>query len=219
MGRLRVIDLLLGPKAFNSVHHNGDPGGHSDGPEPRRSIKQNPRTLDGWANSAELEAIRSVCFWVQSGAVAQPSHGDGHEPAHGGLGGHPGGCRECVEAVSGELMDCDIVAEVPGGCGLGQQVLYQVMELGLGLGDLLVSVKERREFAIVAAMGLARDQGITLEHSFQLLPRTARFIPNLCEIFEVADDLTFVPGEQDRLDICEVLVKRRTPYAGLFSDL
>ena len=38
-------------------------------------------------------------------------------------------------------------------------------------------------------------------------------------MFEVAGDLTFVPGDQDRFDVGEVLVQRRASDAGLLGDL
>ena len=38
-------------------------------------------------------------------------------------------------------------------------------------------------------------------------------------MFEVASDLKFVPGEQDRFDVWEVLVQRRTSDTGLLGNL
>lgn len=44
-------------------------------------------------------------------------------------------------------------------------------------------------------------------------------VPDLCQIGQVVGDLPVVPGEQDRLDIREVLVQRGPSDAGLLGDL
>ena len=63
------------------------------------------------------------------------------------------------------------------------------------------------------------DERVGLEHSFEPLASVARLVPDFGEMFEVAGDLTFVPGDQDRFDVWEVLVQRRTSDAGLLGDL
>jgi len=45
------------------------------------------------------------------------------------------------------------------------------------------------------------DESVGLEHSFEPLATVASLVPEFGEILEVAGDLTFVPGEQDRFDV------------------
>ena len=54
-----------------------------------------------------------------------------------------------MEAVAREFVGRDIVPEVAGLCGLGQQVSDQVAELLLRSGDVLASMQECREFGAV----------------------------------------------------------------------
>ncbi len=106
-----------------------------------------------------------------------------------------------MEAVARELLRRDIVPDIAGLWGLGQQVSDHVAELLLRSGDLVVSMQERREFGVVVPVGLVGDERVGLQHSFEPLASVASLVPEFGEIFEVAGDLTFVPGEQDRFDV------------------
>jgi hypothetical protein len=64
-------------------------------------------------------------------------------------------------------------------------------------GDVFTSMQECRKFGVVVLMGHER---VGLEHSFEALASVSSLVPNLGEVFEVASDLTFVPGQQDRFD-------------------
>jgi hypothetical protein len=59
-------------------------------------------------------------------------------------------------------------------------------------------MQERREFGAVMLVGNERKG---LEDSFEPFASVASLIPNFGEIFEVASDVTFVPGDQDRFDV------------------
>jgi hypothetical protein len=50
-----------------------------------------------------------------------------------------------VEAVARELVRRDIVPEVAGLCGLGQQVSDHIAKLLVRSGDLLTSMQDRRD--------------------------------------------------------------------------
>ena len=65
-------------------------------------------------------------------------------------------------------------------------------------GDVLASMQECGEFGAVVLLG---NERIRLEHGFQPLAGVTRLVADLSELFEVSGDLTFVPGNQDRLDI------------------
>jgi hypothetical protein len=47
---------------------------------------------------------------------------DGDEPIDGGLGRQAVGCGEGVQAVAGQFVGADVVADVPDGGGLGDEV-------------------------------------------------------------------------------------------------
>jgi hypothetical protein len=65
-------------------------------------------------------------------------------------------------------------------------------------GIVLTPMDECREFAVVVLMG---NQRVGLEDRLEPLARVAGLVADLGEIFEVAGDLSFVPGDQDRLDV------------------
>ena len=66
---------------------------------------------------------------------------------------------------------------------------------------------------------LAGQLGVRLENCPKPIPWTVSAVPDLGEAVEMSFDLAFVPREQDRLDITEVLVQRGAPNAGVGRDL
>src|SRR6266511_179599 len=154
----------------------------------------------------------------ESARAAQPSQGDHDEPADRRLGRQAGGRGESVETVARELVRCDIIADVAGLCGLGQQLSDHAVELLLGSGDLPVAMQERPQFGVAVAVRLMRDERVSVQHRLESLARVAGVVSGFGELLEVAADLAFVPGEQDRLDVWEVLVQRCPSDAGLLGD-
>ena len=123
-----------------------------------------------------------------------------------------------MEAVARQFGRRDIIPEVASLSDLGQKVSDQVNELSLRPGDMLASMQQCREFGAVV-LALVGDERVGLEHSFEPLTSIARLVPDFGEMFEMAGDMTFVPGDQDRSNVWEVFVQCRTPYAGLLGDL
>ncbi len=155
--------------------------------------------------------------WLdQSPRRAQPCKGDGDEPANGGFGRHASGGREGMEAVAGKLVGRDIISQVAGRYALDEQVPDEIPELPLRPGDVFPSMQKGREFGAVVLVGHERER---LEHSFDPLAGGTGPIPDFGEMFEVAGDLAFVPGDQYRVDVGKVLVQRRPPYSGVSGDL
>jgi hypothetical protein len=103
-----------------------------------------------------------------------------------------------VEAVARELIRGDIVPDIAGLYGLGQHASDQVGELPLRSGDVLTSMQECRQFAVVM---LVANERVGPEHSCEPLARVASLVPALRRDVQVAGDMTFVPGEQDRFDV------------------
>jgi hypothetical protein len=65
-------------------------------------------------------------------------------------------------------------------------------------------------------MVLVGNERVGLEHGFEPLASVASLVPDCGEIFEVAGDLPFVPGDQDRVDVREVLVQ---PVSSAICDI
>jgi len=68
-------------------------------------------------------------------------------------------------------------------------------------GDLLVPMQKRGKLGVVVPVGLVGDKSVGFEHGFQSLAGVASLVSDFGEIVEMASDLTFVPGEQDRFDV------------------
>ena len=62
------------------------------------------------------------------------------------------------------------------------------------------------------------DESVCPEHGLEPLTGIAGLLAHVCEMLEVATDVTFVPGEQYRLDVGKVLVERRSPDARLLDE-
>lgn len=146
----------------------------------------------------------------------QPGQRDLDEPVDRGLGRQAAGRCEGVEAIGRKLAGRDIIPEAASLCALGEQVSDEIAELLLRPGDVLTSMQARREFGAVVLVG---NERVGLKHSFEPLASIASLVADCYKIFKVAADLTFVPGHENRFDVWEVLVKRRTTYAGLLGNL
>ena len=64
-----------------------------------------------------------------------------------------------------------------------------------------------------------RDRGVLAQYSPDPLERLAGAIPDPDELVELLLDVLLVPGEQDRLDVGEVLVQRRPADARPLGDV
>jgi hypothetical protein len=150
-----------------------------------------------------------------SARAAQARQSDLDEPVDRGLGRQAAGGREGVEAVARKLLRRDIIPDLAGPCALDQQVSNQVPKLLLRLGDVFTAMQERCELGVVALAGNERKG---LEHRFETLARAASSVSDFGEMLEVTGDMPFVPRDQDRFDVWEVLVQRRTSDAGLLGN-
>lgn len=103
-----------------------------------------------------------------------------------------------MQAVVRKFVRRDIIPEVTGLCAFDQQVSDEATELLLCSGDVLTSMHECRKLSAVV---LVANERVSSEHSFEPLARVTDLVPDSREKFEVAGDLTLVPGEQDRFDI------------------
>ena len=102
-----------------------------------------------------------------------------------------------MEAIARELVRWDVIADVAGLDALGQQVSDEVVELLLGAGDVFTSMQGCREGGAVV---LVADRGVGLEHRFEPRTRAAGSSTGLGQVAEVAGDLAFVPGHEDRFN-------------------
>jgi hypothetical protein len=125
-----------------------------------------------------------------------------------------------VQAVARQLVSRDVVPDLAGRRGRGEQVPEEVAELSLRSGQVLAPVHERRQVgAVVRAGTLVGDARVGLEHHFEPLARVGGSVPDLGEVLQMVGHVALVPGDQDRLDVREVLVQRCPSDAGLIGDL
>nr|WP_162689120.1 hypothetical protein [Streptomyces sp. ICC1] len=103
-----------------------------------------------------------------------------------------------MEAILGEFGGRDVIAQVACPGAFGEKVLEHAFEVLLGVGDVVALVEKGSEFAAVPLLGDAR---VRLKHRRQSPCGGAGPAADLREVVEVPGDLTFVPGEQDRLDV------------------
>src|SRR5918996_997584 len=80
-------------------------------------------------------------------------------------------------------------------------------------------MQERRQLCVAMPVGLAGYERIGLQHGRESFARAPGPVSDLGKVSEMARDLTFVPDEQDRLDVREVLVQGRPADAGVLGDL
>jgi hypothetical protein len=120
-----------------------------------------------------------------------------------------------MEAVAGQLVRRDVIPKLTGRGGLGQQVLDQVMDLPLRVREVRTSMQEGGKFGAGVLVGEAvvGDERVGLQHGLEPLASVAWLVAEFGELGKVGGDLAFVPGNQDRLDVWEVLVQRRPACA------
>ena len=158
---------------------------------------------------------------TRSARRLQPGEGDIYEAANGGPGRELPRRVESVQAVAGELARCNVVSDVSGRDAVAHQVADEVSEVILSFGDMPAPVHEGGKLGVVVFVvdALVLDDRVGGEHGFEAFARVAGSVAEHRELLEVAFDLLRVPGQQDRLDVWEVLVERRAADAGLLSDL
>ena len=153
----------------------------------------------------------------------QPSQNNRDKPVDRGRGWEAAGCCEGVETVARKLVGGDIVPDLASPGRFCQQFPDHVAEFLVRLGDPLVLMKKRGDVGAVVLVvmvlaALSVNVCVGFEHRFEPLTSVTSLVPDVGEILEMASDLTVVPGQQDRLDIREVLVQRRASDPGLRGD-
>lgn len=154
--------------------------------------------------------------WSESSRGAQSSQCYRDEPADCGLARQAAGSCEGVEAEARKFIGRNVIPKITFLRAFDQQISDEVVKPLLRTGDMRALMQKCREFGAVVLVGNERE---SLEHGFQSLTGVARLIPDCGKLFEVAVDLAFVPGDQDRFDIREVFIQRRTSDASRFGDL
>src|SRR5258708_7543539 len=103
-----------------------------------------------------------------------------------------------METVGRKLVRRNILPDIAGRRALDQQGSDEVAELPMRAGDVLTAMQECRELGAVVLVG---HQRIGLEHSLEPLVSAAGLVADFGEMFEVGGDLTFVPCDQNSLDV------------------
>ena len=84
-------------------------------------------------------------------------------------------------------------------------------------GDVLILVYQCRHVGPPPLMG--HPVGYRFEHPFERFTRVVELVTELDQLGQVDGDMAFVPSDQDRFDVGEVLVQRRPSDPGLLGDL
>ncbi len=103
-----------------------------------------------------------------------------------------------MQAVERKLVGRDIIPDVAGSSALNNQVSNEVGQVLPCPADVLVAMQQRPEFA---GMALVLNECVGIEHCFEPLDRFASLVSECSKMFEMACDVTFVPGDQDRFDV------------------
>src|SRR5262249_50900214 len=92
----------------------------------------------------------------------------------------------------------------------------QVVEVLVSSCDVLTSLHQRREIDVLV---LVANERVRLEHHPESLAWITSLLPERRELGEMAGNVPFMPGDQDRFDVWKVLVQGPASDAGLLSDL
>ena len=124
-----------------------------------------------------------------------------------------------MQAVLRQLPGRNIAAGRAARRGLADEPLEHRSELALRIGNLLVAMKEVDKRLIVMGPELGAQAGVRREHRNQSLGRITRLLGNGRQQVEVASHLPLMPGNQDCLDVREVLVEGRAANTGFLRNL
>src|SRR5262249_60250385 len=97
-----------------------------------------------------------------------------------------------------------------------QEIAAQVGEVLVSPCDVLTSMHQRRQIDVSV---LVANERIGLEQHPEALAWITSLLPERRELGEMAGNVPFMPGDQDRFDVWKVLVQGRASDAGLLSDL
>src|SRR5215471_13136718 len=136
----------------------------------------------------------------QSAAPPHAGQGDLCKSPDRGLRGKTGRSGQGVEAIDGEFVGCDIVAKFAAAYALCNQLLDEIMQVLPRFNEVLVSMQESHQFAVVVPARLVGNQRVRLQNAFESLAGNARTISNAGQLRKVLLDLTLVPGAQDEID-------------------
>ena len=123
-----------------------------------------------------------------------------------------------MQAVAGKFVTGYVIAHLATPHAVGDQLRDQLMQLALGADNLVLRVQEPDQLGVVAA-GLLHDAGVAVQHRHQPVGAITRASTYLAELSQVSVDLAGMPAVQDRVDVGEVLIKRRPPDPGPLGDL
>jgi len=120
-----------------------------------------------------------------------------------------------MEAVAGQFVSSHVIPKLPGPSALQKQVPDEPLQLFPCSGHVLTPMQQRGYRRCVM---LVRNERVGLENRLEPLACTTRLISDRGELLDVAVNLTTMPGDEDPLDVGEVLVKRRPTNPSLFGD-
>ena len=131
-----------------------------------------------------------------------------------------------MQTIRRELVGRHVAPNIAGLRRAGDQLPDETLELLVHLSDVVTLVEESCELGPMAAELRPRllphvsgNEGMGFEDGEQPLDGRVGLIPDRSEMLQMAGDLAFVPGDQNRFVTAEILVERRTTNARLLSNM
>ena len=162
---------------------------------------------------------------LRSAGGAEPSQCDAHKPSNCRLGWERTGRFESTETVIRKFGGGDVVADVAGPCGVGDEIADHCGEFPVRPGHVATSVEERGEGGILKVslvmlrtVMLMIDEGVGLEHRLEAASRIPGLVTSFGEVFEMSGDLALMPRQEYRFDVGKVLVQRGPADSRFLGD-
>lgn len=149
---------------------------------------------------------------------AQPRKRDLDESSNRGLRCVVASRTQGVHAIPCEFVRLNVASHVPVAGGSADQVSDQFVDPSLCPSEMLIPMQEGCQTGVCVSTRMSRQVRVRLQDGREPLVGTFRAIPDLDEMSEMGFDLAFMPRNEDRSDIGEVLVEGRSPYACFFRD-
>jgi hypothetical protein len=173
------------------------------------------RAIGGPHRGGSVDTVASGGAATTCWLGVQPGQGDSDQPVNGCIRSEVArGCQR-VQAVVGQLVGGDVVTDPAGFDGLGDQVADEVVQVMLCMRDVRPAVELGGQIGVVGVVG---SLCVRVENGGQPVGRSFGVIAGVGEMRDVVVDLPFVPREQDRADVGEVLVHGGPADTGLFGD-
>jgi hypothetical protein len=121
-----------------------------------------------------------------------------------------------VKAVRCQFIRRNVIPHRPHLGGFLDQVSNEIEHVVLSVANMTSSVQQGRQLAIIVTTRHGHER---CQDGDEPLLGVDSHIADFLQLRQMSADLSLMPRHDNRLDICEVLVERRTPDSGFRRDL